>query len=317
MTLASHLSRASVAPHIYSRSRATPLVEDLTGGDGTRLTTYEWRPGEAAPRAKLSVRPRALVVYAHGYGEHAGRHALPIAELVEKGHLVCALDHRGHGRSDGPRATCRRFDDFTDDFAALVRRARSRYPEAPLFALGYSMGSLVALRYALRSPDTLAGLVLAGVALHPIPRIPGPARPIAKALVRQLSRVAPNLPVTPPCESRCRPGADDLCYSGPTPARRASELLAAGDDAIARASGLACPLLTLHGERDRVTGVEGAILLHETAASADKTLELFEHLAHPVLTPPDRGAPARARLLRWLDSRAPAKLAGLPERTAA
>lgn len=298
---------------VPSRPGAAPLVEDLTAPDGTRLTTYEWRPDTSYDPG----RPRALVLYAHGYGEHAGRHVLPITELAAAGYLVCALDHRGHGRSDGPRATCERFDDFTDDYAALVRRTRSRYPEAPLFALGYSMGSLVALRYALSREGSraLSGLIVAGCALHPIPRVPGWARPAVKSLVRRVAHVAPTLPVTPPCESRCRPGADDLCYSGPTPARMASELLAAGDDAAARAHELAMPLLILHGARDRVTGIEGARKLNETAASHDKTLALFEHLAHPVLTPPDRGVPARARLLRWLDART--ARAGLPERSAA
>ncbi len=278
------------------------LVEEIIAHDRHRLRTYEWHPRPPHDPA----RPRALVVLAYGYGEHANRHARPIAELVGSGYLVAALDHRGHGHSEGPRATCHRFDDFTEDFAALVHRTADRYPRAPLFALGYSMGSLVALRYALRPSEApLAGLIVAGVALHPVPRISGPIRPVIKSLVRHVSRLAPNLPVTPPCEERCRPGADPLCYAGPTPARMASELLVAADDALERLQDLTCPLLVLHGARDRITGPQGAVQLHENAASRDKTLNVFDHLKHPVLTPKTSGAPARAALMRWLDHRTP------------
>lgn len=291
------------APHF-----AADRLEHLTSPAGAlRLATYEWRPrrGSLPDNANPRAYPRAVIVLAHGYGEHANRHAArPIGELVRNRCLVAALDHRGHGRSEGPRATCERFDDFTDDYAALVRRTRERYPDAPIYALGHSMGGLIALRYALTDEARdakLAGLIVAGVALHPIPAVPGPLRPPIKALVRQLARVVPNLPVTPPCEDRCRPGADDLCYSGPTPARMASELLAAGDDAIARASALTCPLLVLHGARDRVTGLEGAAKLYERASSPDKTLVLFERLKHQILTP--KTSPARIDLLRWLGER--------------
>lgn len=293
------------APHF-----AADRLEHLTSPAGDlRLATYEWHPRSPTPPGVPvpDACPRAVIVLAHGYGEHANRHAArPIGELVSNGYLVAALDHRGHGRSDGPRATCERFDDFTDDYAAFVRRTRARYPDAPIYALGHSMGGLIALRYALtdeaRDYDIgLAGLIVAGVALHPIPAIPGPLRPLIKNLVRRVARVAPDLPVTPPCEDRCRPGADDLCYSGPTPARMAFELLAAGDDAIARASALTCPLLVLHGARDHVTGLEGAAKLYERVSSPDKTLVVFERLRHQVLTP--KTSPARIDLLRWLDER--------------
>ncbi len=280
---------------VVASSEDLGLLEDMIGAGGLRLVTYEWRPADAG-------RPRAAVVLAHGYGEHADRHRRPISALVSRGYLVAALDHRAHGRSDGlPRATCSRFDDYTDDYASLVSRTKGRYPDAPLFALGHSMGALIALRYALRCEHELAGLIVAGVALHPIPAVSGPARPLIKALVRQIARVAPGLPVTPPRESRCHPAADELCYAGPTPALMAAELLAAGDDAARRAAALTYPLLVLHGTRDRVTCPEGAVELHERASSRDKTLALFEDLRHPTLTP--TRSPALATLLRWLEER--------------
>jgi alpha-beta hydrolase superfamily lysophospholipase len=128
------------APHF-----AADRLEYLVSPAGAlRLATYEWHPrGPTPPGVSVSdARPRAVIVLAHGYGEHAGRHAArPIGELMRNGYLVAALDHRGHGRSDGPRATCERFDDFTDDYAALVGRTRARYPDAPTTPSGTRWGA--------------------------------------------------------------------------------------------------------------------------------------------------------------------------------
>jgi len=47
---------------------------------------------------------RAEVVLAHGAGEHSGRYGHVAKALTEHGYSVWALDHRGHGHSDGPPA---------------------------------------------------------------------------------------------------------------------------------------------------------------------------------------------------------------------
>ena len=43
--------------------------------------------------------PRAIVQFAHGYGEHAGRYELLFEALTAHGYTVYADDHRGHGRT--------------------------------------------------------------------------------------------------------------------------------------------------------------------------------------------------------------------------
>ena len=59
-----------------------------TAKDGTELHAYRWTPeGDV----------RATIYLAHGMGEHAGRYDWTANKLTERGYLVIANDHRGHG----------------------------------------------------------------------------------------------------------------------------------------------------------------------------------------------------------------------------
>jgi alpha-beta hydrolase superfamily lysophospholipase len=109
----------------------------------------------------------ALLAHGYGYGEHQGRYARLIAALTGQGRAVYALDHRGHGRSTGPRATVERFDDFVDDLSRLDDRARTAHPGTPSSSSGTPLGGLIALRYALRYRDELHGPALSAPAVRP------------------------------------------------------------------------------------------------------------------------------------------------------
>ena len=66
--------------------------------DGLTLFERAWLPeGEA----------RAVVAIIHGYAEHSGRYRHVGAALAARGYAVESLDLRGHGRSEGQRATVR------------------------------------------------------------------------------------------------------------------------------------------------------------------------------------------------------------------
>ena len=48
--------------------------------------------------------PKANLVVVHGASEHGGRYRYVIERLLPEGFAVYAIDHRGHGRSEGERA---------------------------------------------------------------------------------------------------------------------------------------------------------------------------------------------------------------------
>src|SRR5437016_4554976 len=77
--------------------------------DGTRLF-LRWRRSTVA---------HAAVLFAHGILEHSGRYGDLDRALVASGIDFYAYDHRGHGRSEGPRGGARHFEDLVTDLGAM------------------------------------------------------------------------------------------------------------------------------------------------------------------------------------------------------
>ena len=110
------------------------------------------------------MRPRAVVVVAHGLGEHSGRYGNVVQALVPRGYAIYAIDHRGHGRSGGPRAYIEHLDAVVDDFEQFRTEVCGRHLDAPPFVIGHSFGGLVALAHAVRFGRAEQGLVLSAPA---------------------------------------------------------------------------------------------------------------------------------------------------------
>ncbi len=247
----------------------------LTAADSTRLYWQAWTPAE----------PRATVLLVHGLAEHGGRYAHVGERLAAAGYAVYALDHRGHGRSDGARAMIGRLDTLVDDvhgFSAQVS------PGATPFMIGHSMGGAVALRYAIRHPGALRGLVVSGAAVA-VDGAPPPLRMLAALL----SRVAPGLRIQqldaglvsrdPEVVRAYR--EDPLNYNGRIPARTLAEILA-GTRSIPRdAHTISTPLLLLHGGDDGLCPPRGSRAVHAATAS---TLTVYDGLYHEIFNEPER-----------------------------
>jgi len=97
-----------------------------------------------------------LVLFLHGIGGNAGNWK---DQLKACGQLyaAAALDFRGFGHSElGNSQT--RIDDYCTDIIRVMKHFGAR----KLVLVGLSMGSWVATSFAMRHPQLLAGLVLAG-----------------------------------------------------------------------------------------------------------------------------------------------------------
>jgi alpha-beta hydrolase superfamily lysophospholipase len=141
-------------PDVAEHGVAVPHAREWTlDGHGGRLVARTWSGGAA---------PSHVVLLAHGYGEHVGRYEHVAAALVANGAVVYAVDHVGHGKSEGERVLIADFERVVDDLHEVDRRARAEHPGLPVVLLGHSMGGLIAARYAQRYGDSLAALVLSG-----------------------------------------------------------------------------------------------------------------------------------------------------------
>ncbi len=126
--------------------------------------TYQGEHGALAARQwrALDRPPAYLLLLAHGYGEHTGRYQYAADTFVADGAAVYAVDHEGHGQSEGERALIPDFETVVTDLRRLDEQARDAHPGLPVVLVGHSMGGLIAARFAQRYGDTLAAVVLSG-----------------------------------------------------------------------------------------------------------------------------------------------------------
>lgn len=247
---------------------------------------------------------RAVVVVAHGFGEHSGRYQNLVDALVPRGYAIYAPDHRGHGRSGGPRAVVDNYDHLLDDLDVVIARVQRDHSGVPLFLLGHSMGGSIALASALRRQDHLTGLVLSGPAASI--DVPKPLQ----LLVSVLAKVAPKLGVRQlPAEGVSRDPAvvkayvdDPLVFHAKMPAATPAALLRAAAGFPAQLPSLRTPLLVVHGSADVLVPVAAGRMVHERAGSKDKTLRVYDGLAHEVFNEPEKDT-VLAEVADWLDRR--------------
>jgi len=110
---------------------------------------------EGAPRLHVeSVGQGRPLVLLHGFALHGGLFAQLLPALAQH-HRVHVVDLPGHGHSDP-------IDPWTiDAVVAALERAFVAEPQ-PLAVMGWSLGGVIALAWALAHPDRLRKLVLVG-----------------------------------------------------------------------------------------------------------------------------------------------------------
>ena len=276
---------------------ATAREEKVTTTHGPDIFVRSWRP---------STPPRAVVGICHGVKSHSGYYFWTAEQLVAQGFAVYALDLHGRGKSDGERFFVEKIDDYLDDVDALLKLARSREPNVPVFLLGHSAGGVISSVYTLEHQAELAGLICESFAF----RVYAPD--LALTIVKGLSHIAPHLHVLNlKTEDFSRdPQAvqamlDDPLIEGEVqPANTVAELVRA-DERLEREFPLIhLPVLILHGTADKVTQPSGSQLFFDTAGSTDKTLKLYEGHAHDLLNDIDRDK-VMADIVEWITRRLP------------
>lgn len=224
------------------------LEEHVADAKGVRIR-YFLRRGEEAP-----------LVLVHGLGG-AACNWTPLVQLLGRRYPLLVPDLPGHAGSS-PLPATPRLDPLADRLLLVAERERL----GPAVLVGHSLGALVALRAARRSPASVRGLVLAGAA-----GISSTSRRARKALtitslVKPGRRLAPYREVVAR-RSRLRRlafcwGAADTEALAPEAAERfligpalhtdtvsAARVLVT-DDVREQLAGVRCPCLVLWGARD-------------------------------------------------------------------
>jgi acylglycerol lipase len=268
---------------------------DFPGCGDTSLYGQAWLPDDL---------PRAVVVISHGLGEHGGRYGELASRLVEQGFAVYALDHRGHGRSGGPRANIERFDYVVSDLGTFLGRAQRLHPGLPVILLGHSMGGAIALGCALKYENALRALVLSAPALA----VAEEPSMLKRLTVRALSSFRPDAGVlTIPARAISRDPSvvrayesDPLVFHGAIPARTVDELLRAMQDLQQKARELRLPVLIQHGSADELVPLASTHPVYQDLGlQRRRTIRIYSGLYHEIYNEPEKER-VIGDLMSWL-----------------
>jgi len=282
---------------------------------GVRLATRR-----VAPAASDAIT--AVLIFLHGLGDWSGRYMHVLRALAGRGVACYALDHVGHGKSEGTRAYIDSWEELVDDAEAFALAMVSKYrgvPGAgveddasapPCYLHGQSMGALVALYVASRGADRWSGVVLSspalGVEMNCILSIQSVFSPCLSACCPQ-ARIVDVVRPQDMCrdEQGWRDYAEDpLNTIGPSCVRSAVEIKK-GMDGLWGPTGLATrfslPLLILHGTDDKCCLLSMAEqFLYGCATPPDaKRLVRLTHLYHTLFHEPERDAVV-STLVAWV-----------------
>ncbi|MCD6484464.1 MAG: lysophospholipase [Candidatus Odinarchaeota archaeon] len=244
--------------------------------DGLKLYYEKW----------VVESPKSTIVVVPGFAEHSGRYYHVAEFFSNNGFNVYVLNNRGHGKSEGERAFVNNFDDFIEDLKRFVEHVKKENNIEKVFLLGHSMGGLIVLRYGLKYPDDLIGIISSGAAL----KVSANVSPIVKAMAGILSKVMPKMKVkgsvdpnflTHDKEIVNKYINDPYVFKFVT-ARLGAEMMSKGNDTLKNAVKFKVPLLALAGEEDRLVDISGVKEFYESAASEDKKLVIYPGMYHEI-----------------------------------
>lgn len=249
---------------------------------------------------------KALCFISHGYAEHGGKYAHVGEYLLKEGIGVTALDHQGHGRSQGIRADIKKFEFFLHDVDKLIEIIREEHPDVPFFLFGHSMGGGIAAVYATQHQEKLNGVILSGPAV----KVGADVSPLLKRVSGFLSVVAPNLGVLPfEAEQISRDPkvveaykADPLVYHGKMKARLGYNLLRV--ESLFKEKAVYCrlPVLCMHGTADKLVEPASSQMVYDSVGSRDKTIHFWEGLYHELVNEPEQEQVLQM-VLEWIKER--------------
>jgi alpha-beta hydrolase superfamily lysophospholipase len=280
--------------------------------DGLALLTQVWPTSQRAPGTA-----RGVVVLVHGLGEHAARYDHVARRLNGQGFNVVGYDHRGHGRSPGPRGGIETAADLCADLGRVIEAARKEFA-GPLVVLGHSLGGLIAGRFVAEGlaeqPATwwrpVDSLVMSSPALDP------GTNAVQKFLLATVAPMLPRLAVNnglkvdwisrDPAVVQAY-AADPLVHDRIT-GRLGMFVAQQGPAVIAAAPRWRTPTLLMWAGADRCVSPAGSAAFAAAAPRSVVTAREWSGLFHEIFNEPEQAEVLQV-MADWLDIQLPDRLA--------
>jgi alpha-beta hydrolase superfamily lysophospholipase len=277
-----------------------PVLTD----DGLALHLRVWPAGH--PR-------RGVAVLVHGLGEHIDRYDHVAQRLNGLGFDVVGYDHRGHGRSPGPRGGMPADESLCADLGRVIRAASEHFA-GPLVLIGHSLGGLIAGRFVAEGlqPRPAAwwravdALVMSSPALDP------GTNAVQKLLLAVVAPMLPNLAVNnglkvdwvsrDPAVVKAYE-ADALVHDRIT-GRVGLFVARQGPAVIAAAPRWTTPTLLMWAGADRCVSPAGSAAFAAGAPRDVVTVREWPGLFHEIFNEPEQDDVLKA-MSDWLAARVP------------
>ncbi|MGI1679119.1 MAG: lysophospholipase [Cellvibrionaceae bacterium] len=249
------------------------------------LYAQSWMPDE---KENL----KGIIVVAHGLAEHSGRYMNLVNYFLPLNYGVVAIDHVGHGKSEGERCFIKSMDDFIEPLNLLILDVKKNNPSSPIILLGHSMGGLIATVYLSKYQTNVSAAILSSPAVYGVGRPSGFQKIIIlfksiffpKSGFVQLSSAGVSRdPIVVEAYEN-----DPLVYSGKMTYGLAVNMAKAMGNLKSLAENITLPILVVQAGKDKLINPEGAKDLYSWLGSQDKKLTMYPNSYHEVLNEPEK-----------------------------
>jgi len=266
---------------------------ELKAADGTRIFVTDWRP-------EPTETVRGGIVVMHGLGEHCGRYAHVARFFNDLGLTVRTYDHRGHGRSGGPRGDVPNDESLLLDAKMVFDDFAQQIAGTP-FLLGHSMGGLIAARFAVENRSPLRGLILSS------PPLTIALKPAQKILFKILSAIAPGIALPNGLEQRYLSHdqkvvdayAKDPLVHPKISARLLNFMLNSIEIVHSKAPVLNLPTLMVIAGDDHIVDASGSQSFYSLLPVGVATIHVYPQLYHEIFNEVD-AKPVFEDVRNWL-----------------
>lgn len=139
-------------------ARVAATIPTGTVGDARAFTAADGVKVAFRVTDAKTANPDVVVVHVPGLGCNSHYMDELGKQLGDENVKVYAIDNRGHGLTEGPKADVSSYTKWVADVDRLVDIARQENPGKKVVVTGSSMGGLIALRYAQTHQDKIAGV---------------------------------------------------------------------------------------------------------------------------------------------------------------
>ncbi len=265
--------------------------------DGVDFFAQGWEPEVG--------NPKAVVCLVHGIGEHSARYAHVAEAFGKVRYVLFGFDHRGHGRSGGPRGHMPSIEAIILDIDLLIENANKRYPGLPVILYGHSLGGILVLYYGLTRKPDIKGIIATSSGLKTVIE----NQPLKIYAARIFGSIIPKVAISSGLDVNAisrniqvvHDYKEDILVHDKVTLGCGKIILSASRRVLKHAGEMSLPLLLMHGKADAIAFPSGTM---EVAASLPGkcTLVLYEGAFHELHNEPEQDEVFKT-MIDWMDSR--------------